>query len=342
MAVPFFHSILFLCKKIVRTFEGIKLHHMLRYLLTLFLGLFLQQLAAQHSTQRSVVITVDDLPVIAKNRSLAHQQYVTKGILDALQHKKVPAIGFVNEIKLEVDGKPDPQRVELLKKWLDAGLELGNHTYSHPDYHRAGPEAFEQDIIMGERITKRLLAEYGKELRYFRHPFLHTGNSVEKKESLEKFLEDRHYTVAPVTMDNSEWIYARAYDVALEQKDQALMKKIGESYIQYMEDKSAHYEKKSRELFGREIPQILLIHANTINADYLGALLSMFEKRGYRFATLDETLKDEAYESKSTYIGRGGISWIDRWALTQEKPKSFFQGEPKTPAFIQEVSGITE
>lgn len=315
---------------------------MLRYLFTMLLGMLFNLLIAQVEPHRTLVITIDDLPVIAKNKSLAHQQYVTKGILNALRQKEVPAIGFVNEIKLESNGKADPQRIQLLKNWLDAGMDLGNHTYSHPDYHRAGPDAFEQDIVMGERITKRLLAEYDKELRYFRHPFLHTGNSEEKKERLEKFLENRHYTVAPVTMDNAEWIYARAYDIALERNDPNLMKRIGTSYLQYMEEKAAHYERKSRELFGREIPQILLIHANTINADYLAELLQMFEKRAYHFVSLSEALKDEAYKSESAYIGRGGISWIDRWALTQEMPKSFFHGEPKTPAFIQEVSGITE
>lgn len=315
---------------------------MLRYLFFVLFMMSLHLLMAQGEADRTLVITIDDLPVIAKNRTLAHQQYVTKGILDALEDKKVPAIGFVNEKKLETDGKVDPQKIQLLRNWLAAGLELGNHTYSHPDYHRVGPVAFEKDIVMGERITKELLAEEGKELRYFRHPFLHTGNTEAKKQRLEKYLEQRHYTVAPVTMDNSEWIYARAYDNALEKNDQELMKKIGASYIQYMEDKAAHYEKKSLELFGREIPQILLIHANTINADYLSALLEMFEKRTYRFIGLEEALKDEAFQSNSTYIGNGGISWIDRWAITQQKPKPFFQGEPRTPDFIQDVAGIRE
>ena len=315
---------------------------MLRFLSITVLALSINVLSIQAQTDRTVVITIDDLPVIAKNRSLEHQQYVTKNILTALEEKEVPAIGFVNEKKLEAGGKVDPQRVQLLKDWLEAGMELGNHTYSHPDYHRAGAAAFEEDVLRGERVTKRLLAEHDQEMQYFRHPFLHTGNSEEKKVRLEKFLEAYDYTVAPVTIDNSEWIYARAYDNALEKDDKALMEKVGASYIDYMEAKTAHYERKSQDLFGRAIPQVLLIHANTINADYLDELLVMFEKRGYRFVSLGKALEDEAYQSESNYIGRGGISWLDRWGLTQGKDKSFFAGEPRTPKFIQEVSGITE
>jgi hypothetical protein len=47
----------------------------------------------------------------------------------------VRAIGFVNENKLYEDGAPDPNRVALLQQWLDNGLELGNHTFSHPNYN---------------------------------------------------------------------------------------------------------------------------------------------------------------------------------------------------------------
>ncbi len=42
--------------------------------------------------------------------------------------QRIPAIGFVNENKLESGGTVDPARVKLLERWLDAGLELGEPT----------------------------------------------------------------------------------------------------------------------------------------------------------------------------------------------------------------------
>lgn len=66
------------------------------------------------------------------------------------------------------------------------------------------------------------------------------------------------------------------------------------------------------------------------------------QRRGYRFITLDRAMEDEAYRSEDTFTGRGGISWIHRWAITAGKKGAFFAGEPTTPAWIQDVAGIKE
>ena len=179
-------------------------------------------------------------------------------------------------------------------------------------------------------------------MRYFRHPFLHTGNTPEKKLQLELFLPTLQYEVAPVTIDNSEWIFAKAYHIALRKKDAAQMKKTGEAYVDYMKDKTVFYEAQSKMLFGRPIKHTLLIHANALNGDYLDELLEMYQKRNYAFISLEEALTDEAYQSKDDYAGRGGISWLHRWAMTQKVDKAFFKGEPTCPEFIQAYAGIQE
>ena len=68
---------------------------------------------------------------------------------------------------------------------------------------------------------------------------------------------------------------------------------------------------------GREIKQILLIHANSINSDYLDDIAKMLEKRNYKFITLQDALTDEAYKLPDTFVKRNGISWLHRWALAK-------------------------
>lgn len=314
----------------------------LRSLIFLLLTLATFQGFTQEIPNRQMVITIDDLPVITRIRGIEHKKEVTRKLLATLQAYKAPAIGFVNEGKLYRNGKKIPAMTQLLQQWLNAGIELGNHGYGHIDYHKVTMAEFEKEIIDGEATTNELLAESGKKMTYFRHPFLHTGNSEEKHVFLKKFLKERGYIEAPVTVDNSDWIYAKAYDDALTAKDSAMMKKIGESYVQYMEEKIVYFERNSRDLFGREIPQILLIHANTINSDYLDDLIEMMQDRNYSMVSLEEALKDEAYESEDTYYGMAGITWLHRWALTLKKEKDFYKGEPMTPQFIQDYSGIKE
>ncbi|MEM1119997.1 MAG: polysaccharide deacetylase family protein [Bacteroidota bacterium] len=294
--------------------------------------------AAMPNFQRTVAVTIDDLPGI----SLDDYEAVTKKLLTTLKKYEVPAIGFVNEGKLYRKGKLNKKRLALLEDWLTAGMELGNHTYGHPDYNQLTFEEFSADIIKGEKHTKTLQAKHGQTMRYFRHPFLRTGNTPEKKAQLAQFLQKSGYEIAPVTIDNSEWIFAKAYHIALRENDTAQMKKIGETYVQYMEDKTAFYEAQCEKLFDRAIKQSLLIHANALNGDYLDELLEMYQKRGYEFISMEETLQDPAYQSKDEYAGRGGISWIDRWAIAQKVDKAFFAGEPACPQFIQDYAGLTE
>ena len=48
--------------------------------------------------------------------------------------------------------------------------------------------------------------------------------------------------------------------------------------------------------------------ANALNADYFDKLAQMIEKRGYKFISLDEALKDKAYTSPDAYAGPAGIT----------------------------------
>jgi hypothetical protein len=125
-------------------------------------------------------------------------------------------------------------------------------------------------------------------------------------------------------------------------KDTSLMKSIGSTYIDYMERKLKYFEKQSNKLFGRNIRQILLIHANAINADYLNELARMYEKNNYKFVTLTQALEDKAYTTNISVFNRNwGISWLDRWALSQGKTGEFFKDEPKTPENIMKLAKVT-
>jgi peptidoglycan/xylan/chitin deacetylase (PgdA/CDA1 family) len=294
------------------------------------------------SEKKQLAITFDDLPAVTITSDINSLKTNTKNLLSALVKHKVPAIGFVNEIKLYDDSIYIEQRADLLRMWLDSGMLLGNHTFSHLDMNSTPLGNYEKDVINGEKTIKKLLAEKGQKPEFFRPPFLHIGTSIDERNSFENFLHDHGYQMAPVTIDNSEWIFARAYLNAKQKSDSLMMKKIAEAYIPYMEQKFEYFEKQSVELFGHNIKQILLIHANELNADHFNELAQMLENRGYEFITLSEALKDSAYSSPDTYIGRGGITWLHRWAITRKVNKAFFKGEPMTPAFILKEAGVDE
>lgn len=299
---------------------------------------FSAQLFSQ-TRDRSVAITIDDLPVVSTRRDIANRRQITKKLLGHIQKARVPVIGFVNENKLYVGDKRDDQQIDLLRMWLRAGLELGNHTYSHRSLNSISLGEYQADVLKGESITRELLGKKKRTVKYFRHPFLQTGGSLEIKYQFAQFLADHGYKIAPITFDNADYIFSRAYDNAFDKKDKALMKKIGDAYVPYMESKLDYWERQSMKLFGREMAQTLLIHANFINSDYLDDLITMFRKRNYRFVSLEEALNDDAYGLPDTYIGPAGISWLHRWA--REKGREFIvPNEPKVPEFVLKASGF--
>jgi len=283
---------------------------------------------------REVAITIDDLPVTASSVS-SDWASVTERLLAGLRRHDVQAIGFVNEGKLYVDGALDSTRVALLETWLRAGHELGNHTFAHRGAHATPLAEYLEGIERGERVTRALSRRAGRPLRYFRHPQLHAGRSLEYRRGVERFLAAHGYAIAPVTVDNQEWVYARAYVVTRERGDTALVRRVVTDYLRHLDSAFAYSERLSRLLFDREIPLVLLLHANEINADYLDTILDRLRARGYRFGTLERVLADSAYRSVDTYIGPTGPSWLIRLA---ESRGMQIPGEPREEPYVAELA----
>ena len=282
-----------------------------------------------------MAVTIDDLPVVSVlPADLGRQRQVTYALLNALRAHRVPAIGFVNEIKLVSNGLSESQGAALLEAWIAAGMGLGNHTYAHADLHTTSPEQSESQVVQGERVTRRLLERAGQKLQFFRHPYLHTGRSVAARRVFEAFLTGRGYRVAPVTIDNHDYLFAAALDRAVARGDLALQARVIAEYPLYMEKVVAYFEQQATALFGRDIRQILMIHASTLNARAFDVLATMLERRGYAFVTLEEALADPAYRTADTFTGPGGPSWIHRWAITAGRAAPFFDGEPAVPEWV--------
>jgi peptidoglycan-N-acetylglucosamine deacetylase len=286
---------------------------------------------------RKIAITFDDLPAVSVPASqtcdLAALKANTAKLLATLTAHAVPTIGFVNEGRICKSLGPEALP-SLLNMWLDAGAELGNHTYSHVDIDVTTVDAYEGDIVRGEAVTSKLLSERGRTERYFRYPFLNTGRDQNTKTAIDSFLAKHGYTVAPVTIGSNEWMFAAVYADAKERGDLATMKLVTDAYVPYMEKVVSYFERASARLFGREIGEVLLVHASALNADTADQLLAMLQSRGYQFVTLAEALQDPAYATPDTYVGSDGFSEILHWAEAENMPMA---PRPAEPAVIRNL-----
>ena len=170
------------------------------------------------------------------------------------------------------------------------------------------------------RSPNFLLAQHKKQLRYFRYPYLDTGRDLQTRMEADAFLVARGYRLAHVTLDGWDWAFARVYDDAKKRGDTAGQQEIANAYLSYSAAVFEYDEKLSRDLIGYEPKQIILLHANNLEADHIGELLDLLRKRGYRFITLEDALSDQAYGMPDTYVGEQGAGWLERWAISRGRP----------------------
>jgi peptidoglycan/xylan/chitin deacetylase (PgdA/CDA1 family) len=279
-----------------------------------------------------VAITIDDLPRggdTPDHCNAASVNSLTRQLLAPFATGHVPLIGFVNEGRCPAWKAGELQ--SILELWLEAGADLGNHTFSHPNLNDTLLKEYEKDVLKGEITTGELLRKNGRALRYFRHPYLHAGTSLRTKDALEAFLKHHGYRIAPVTLDNSDYVFARVYANALQKGDTQLADRVKRAYLPYLESIFEFFERRAVEVTGHAIPQILLIHVNALNAEMMPQMLDMMKRRGYKFVNLDRALSDPAYALPDRYAGPKGFSWIHRWSFTKGMPP---KEEPAEPAFI--------
>ena len=279
------------------------------------------------AAEREVAITIDDLPRGGDSGcDAAPLLGMTAKLLTPFREDRIPVTGFVIGSRC-----PDIQ-AEALKLWLDAGAELGNHTFSHANLNDTPVSEYLTDIVRGEAAVASLT---GVKPRYFRYPFLHAGADAQSHQVVIDYLNSHDYRNAPVTLDNSDYMFARIYAVALQKRDAERARRVAETYLTYMESIFEFFERRSVEVTGHEVPQTLLIHASQLNADEMPRLLAMMRRRGYRVVSLDRALEDEAYRLPDRYVGTGGFSWIHRWSMTAGK--KFASAEPDEPKWITEA-----
>ena len=283
---------------------------------------------------RRVAITIDDGPVVGQMQDLESFQRISTGLINSLQEEKVPAMIFINERQINVHGQRDG-RAAVLTQWLDAGFDLANHTYSHPSLNRVPLWQFQDDVVRGDVIVRALLQERGKKLVWFRYPFLHSGTTPEVHQGILDFLEQRGYRVAPVTVDYADYNFAGVYTRLLRAGDQEVADRVKQAYLDQVDVGFAHAETVSKDLYGYELPQILLIHCNELNSISLRDSIARIRKRGYTFITLDEAMTDKAYQRPDSFTGPGG-SWLSRTATAMGRPLEPGSG-PRIPQWVADL-----
>lgn len=252
----------------------------MRYLLCLLLAL---PLAAQ-----KVALSLDDAPFLRPAPRLAgpaqHQ-----AMRAALQARKVQAILFVNGI----NGGDTPEGKAILRAWGEAGHLLANHSYSHWDLNsdQVSLEAYEADVLKGEALI-RDLPGFTKRYRY---PYLRAGSTEAKRDGFYAFLKARGDAIGHVSIDTADWMLDERLRQRLDREPSADLAPFRDLYLKHLWACARFYEAWSREVFGREIPHVLLMHSRLLNGLFLGDVIDFFRAQGWTWISPAEAFQDPVY-----------------------------------------------
>ncbi len=257
---------------------------------------------AEESFAGMLAVTIDDLPWVGTLPPGESREQATRRLLDGLREHDAIATGFVDCDRVQA-GTP------VLRLWIDAGMQLGNHGAAHLDLNEAPVQAW---IDEARRCHDFLQELTGDSTIPFRYPYLHRGPTRERYVAARDAIAELGAVVAPVTIDTYDWILAADYGRAIRAGNEALARRIGEALVEHIARQASHYREVAREKVGRDIAHILLVHANALMADYIDDVLARLRADGFRIVPLDVALQDPVYQSPDDYVGPQGMSWLYR------------------------------
>lgn len=228
-----------------------------------------------HAEQHDIAITIDDLPFVGEQKN-----FHLNMIIDTIKAEEIPATGFV------IAGNVRPENWSVLQKFKDAGLGIGNHTFSHVNAHQVSTSAYIQQIEGADKLLEPLLTKP----KYFRFPYLVTGEG-EKKQSIMTFLDSKHYHIAPITIDSKDFIFNQLLLSVPERERREFLTVLKPCYIDFIWKQTLKAEEALKQQPKNNKAHILLIHSNLLNAYVLPDIIALYREHGFNFVSLKDALK---------------------------------------------------
>jgi peptidoglycan/xylan/chitin deacetylase (PgdA/CDA1 family) len=237
-----------------------------------------------------VALTFDDLPETDDIPPGVTRLGVAQAIIHALQAVHSPPIyGFLNAQSLA----DEPQRTDVLQAWRDAGFLIGNHTFSHKDFNVTPLAVYERDIALNEPVLQRFMA--GQDWHWFRFPYLYEGATRSKREALRAYLKAHGYRIAEVSLDFQDYDWDDPYTRCATTQNTAQIAHLEQMYLANATELIRVGRQRARQVYGRDIAYVMLLHLGVIESVMLPRLLDLLHEQGFTLVTLPEAESDPAY-----------------------------------------------
>jgi peptidoglycan-N-acetylglucosamine deacetylase len=267
-------------------------------------ALLLGSVAPAKEPKLKIALTFDDLPQNGGLPAGVTRSDIARDAVRVLKkHRIPPSYGFINADKLE----RSPDGARALQIWIAAGHPLANHTYSHLDFTRNSVEDFQKEILRNEPALQLLTPEKAKsDWRWFRYPYLHEGDTLEKRRAVREFLRVNGYRIAQTTIDWEDYLWNSAHARCVDKRDTQAIEWLRSSYVSEAERWIRVQRDLARQVWGRDISHVALLHLGSFSATILPDLFALLDREGFEIVTLEEAQRDPIYQSDPDIGDPGG------------------------------------
>lgn len=240
---------------------------------------------------QQMAVTFDDLPAHGALPPGNTRLEIAQSILKTLKREKLPPVyGFINGGR----GEKDPNSLSVLKAWRAARQPLGNHTWAHLDLNKESAEEFEAEVSRNEPLLKELMGK--EDWHWLRYPFLHEGDTVEKRRAVRRWLFAHGYKIAEVSMDFEDYLWNEPYSRCVAKGNEKSIQRLHDSYLAVADQYYGVFRELSHIVYGRDVKYVLLMHVGAFDARMLPELLKLYRAKGVQFISLQQAMSDPSYQ----------------------------------------------
>ena len=288
-------------------------------------------LAAGFAWGQQMAVTIDDLPAHGALPAGMTRSQIADSILKTLKREGLPPVyGFINGGR----GVEDPDSPVVLQAWRKAEQPLGNHTWAHLDLNKETAEEFGTEVSRNEPLLESLMGK--NDWHWLRYPFLHEGDTVEKRRAVRGWLFAHGYKIAEVSMDFEDYLWNAPYARCVAKHDAASIAKLHDSYLAVADQYYGVFRELSQLLYGRDVKYVLLMHVGAFDARMLPELLKLYRAKGVKFISLPDAMSDPAYRDDPDIGEPNGGTFLE---LMLEKKKIKFPANSKPYKELEAMCG---
>lgn len=277
---------------------------------------------------KELAFTFDDAPV-------SSSQYYESGKRADELIRKLNLLNISGAMIFANPCKDKKNAIAQLRKYVDAGHFIANHTCTHPRLDEVGFLSYSKDAAIADQYLTPLMAGQ----KFFRFPFLNEGKDTKLRDQMRNWLKDNQYRNGMVSIDNDDYLVSWAINKAKEKGKEIDFEKVKGVFLRHLLGAVDFYDDLAVKKLGYSPKHVILLHEVDATVMFIDALVNELRKKGWKIISATEAYGDKLYleQPQNTFANNGIVAQV---VLDRTGKKAVFDHFNELKAELIEVLGL--